>query len=59
MPMEQHGHKVGASTIEEKTAPCLGSEWLRTLPASDGPLQGDGSIVLPGTGGRALRHASL
>lgn len=57
--MEQHGYEVGASTVEEETAPCLGCERLRTPQTPDDSLQGGGNAVAPGTQGQELRCASL
>ncbi|MFD3521232.1 ATP-binding protein [Streptomyces sp. NPDC058653] len=57
MSMEHHGHGVGASTVEKKTAPCLGSEQLRTLKATGSPLRGDGNVAASGAHDQELRHA--
>lgn len=59
MSMEHHGYEVGASTVEEETAPCLGCERLRTPQAPDGSLQSGGIAVARGTHGQELRCASL
>jgi anti-sigma regulatory factor (Ser/Thr protein kinase) len=59
MSMEHHGYEVGASTVEEETAPCLDCERLRTPQAPDDSLQGGGNAVAPDERGQELRCASL